>query len=185
MAHSKEYQAELELLHKKKTFGLNKGKNLKHLLPILEEKDIKTFLDYGAGKGYLSDTLQKEYPNMQIYKFDPATFPYPLPEKVELTYSSDVLEHIEPHLLDETIQDLCNRTTRYQYHLIACHPSKKSLSDGRNAHLIVENPTWWKNKIEALDGWKIIFETIKERHAPVKKGPARHVVKYIVILEKV
>ena len=96
-----------------------------------------------------------------------------------------MLEHIEPHLLDETIQDLCNRTTRYQYHLIACHPSKKSLSDGRNAHLIVKNPTWWKNKIEVLDGWKIIFETIKERHAPVKKGPPRHVVKYIVILEKV
>tara|TARA_Y100000389_G_C17345674_1_gene455714 strand:- start:291 stop:845 length:555 start_codon:yes stop_codon:yes gene_type:complete len=184
MAHSKDYLKELELLHSKKTFGLNKNvpavvKNL------IEEKNIKSFLDYGAGKGYTSDTLKTVYPDIQIYKFDPATFPLPLPKNVELTYSSDVLEHIEPNLIDETIQDLCNRTTRYQYHLIACHPAKKALSDGRNAHLIIESPKWWKKKIQRLDEWKIIYEHIEERTASVKKGPPRHVVKYIVILEKV
>lgn len=184
MAHSKEYLEELKLLHSKKTFGLNK--NVPTVVKkLIEEKNIKSFLDYGAGKGYTSDTLKTVYPNIQIHKFDPATFPNPLPEKVELTYSSDVLEHIEPHLLDETIQDLCARTTRYQYHLIACHPAKKSLSDGRNAHLIIEKPKWWKRKIQAISDWKIIHEDIMDHVAQPKKGPPINVVKYIVILEKV
>jgi hypothetical protein len=184
MAHSKEYLEELKLLHNKKTFGLNK--NIPDVVKnLIEENNIKSFLDYGAGKGNTSNTVKQTYPNIKLYTFDPATFPNPLPDSVELTYSSDVLEHIEPHLIDETLQDLCARTTRYQYHLIACHPAKKALSDGRNAHLIIENPKWWKKKIQQLDGWKIIYEHIEERTATVKKGPPRHVVKYIVILEKV
>jgi len=44
-----------------------------------------------------------------------------------------------------------------------------------------------KNNIKSiLDfGWKIISEEITERHATVKKGPPRHVTKYIVYLQKV
>ena len=184
MAHTNEYIEELKLLHNKKTFGLNK--NIPDVVKnLIEENDIKSFLDYGAGKGFTSNTIREIYPNIELHTFDPATFPNPLPEQVDLTYSSDVLEHIEPDLIDETLQDLCNRSTRYQYHLIACHPAKKALSDGRNAHLIIENPKWWKKKIEALSGWNIIHEEITERYAKVKKGPPRHVVKYIVILEKV
>ena len=183
MAHSKEYLEELKLLHNKKTFGLNK--NIPDIVKkLIDEKNIKSFLDYGAGKGHTSNTISETYPDIELHTFDPATFPNPLPDQVELTYSSDVLEHIEPDLINETLQDLCNRSTRYQYHLIACHPAKKALSDGRNAHLIIESPKWWKNKIEALNGWNVIHEEITERHAKVKKGPPRHVVKYIVILEK-
>lgn len=184
MAHSKEYLEELKLLHNKKTFGLNA--NIPKIVHnIIKEKNIKSFLDFGAGKGHTSATISNTYPEIDLYTFDPATFPIPLPEQVEFTYSSDVLEHVEPNLIDETLQDLCNRSTRYQYHLIACHPAKKALSDGRNAHLIIEDPTWWKNKIKTIDGWKIIHEDITERYAKVKKGPPRHVIKYIVILEKV
>ena len=183
MAHSKEYVEELKLLHSKKTFGLNKNiPNIIHKLII--EKTINSFLDFGAGKGNTSKTIETEYPDIKLHTFDPATFPNPLPEHVELTYSSDVLEHVEEHLIDNTLQELCSRTTRYQYHLIACHPAKKSLSDGRNAHLIIESPEWWKRKLEAMQGWNIIHEEITERHAVVKKGPPRHVIKYIVILEK-
>ena len=184
MAHSKEYLEELKLLHSKKTFGLNK--NIPDIVKeLIEEKNIKSFLDYGAGKGHTSNTIKETYPNINLYSYDPATFPIPLPEQVELTYSSDVLEHIEPDLLVTTIQDLCNRTTRYQYHLIACQPAKKALSDGRNAHLIIEKPEWWKSKLDNLQGWNIIHEETTERYAVVKKGPPRHVIKYIVIMEKV
>jgi hypothetical protein len=183
MAYSKEYVEELKLLHSKKTFGLNK--NIPDIVhKLISENAINSFLDFGAGKGNTSETIRTEYPNIKLHTFDPATFPNPLPEQVELTYSSDVLEHVEEYYIDDTLQDLCNRTTRYQYHLIACHPAKKSLSDGRNAHLIIESPKWWKRKLEAIQGWNIIHEEITERHAEVKKGPPRHVVKYIVILEK-
>jgi hypothetical protein len=44
-----------------------------------------------------------------------------------------------------------------------------------------------KNNIKSiLDfGWKIVSEDITERHDTVKKGPPRHVIKYIVYLQKV
>jgi len=183
MAHTKEYLEELKLLHSKKTFGVNRSiPNI--VRNLIEEKTIKSFLDYGAGKGNTSNTIKETYPNIKLHTFDPATFPNPLPNEVDLTYSSDVLEHIEEELIDETLQDLCDRSTRYQYHLIACHPAKKVLSDGRNAHLIIKSPAWWRNKIQALDGWNIIHEETTERMAEVKKGPPLHVVKYIVIMEK-
>jgi effector-binding domain-containing protein len=184
MAHSKEYLEELKLLHSKKTFGLNK--NIPDIVKkLIEEKNIKSFLDYGAGKGHTSNTIKETYPDIELHTFDPATFPNPLPKQVELTYSSDVLEHVEEHLINETLQDLCNRSTRYQYHLIACHPAKKALSDGRNAHLIIENPDWWKSKLGEIEGWNIIHEETTERYAQPKKGPLLHVIKYIVIMEKV
>lgn len=73
---------------------------------------------------------------------------------------------------------------KYQYHLIACHPAKKTLSDGRNAHLIIENPDWWKVKM--IDPrWKIIHEEILEFEVQPKKGPLLHIKKYIVFMEKV
>lgn len=35
--------------------------------------------------------------------------------------------------------------------------SKKMLSDGRNAHLIIESPDWWKDIIINIsNNWKII-----------------------------
>ena len=37
--------------------------------------------------------------------------------------------------------------TKSAWLIIACYPAKKILPDGRNAHLIVENPTWWLDKI--------------------------------------
>jgi len=182
MALSEEYKKELEILHDRKTFG--KGKTVPlSVKKLLSSGNISSMLDFGAGQGKTSAGIKERFPDIELYTYDPVTFPIELPEKVDFIYSSDVLEHVEPDLIDETLQDLCNRASKYQYHLIACHPAKKALSDGRNAHLIIENPEWWKNKIEKLEGWKIVEEDIKDFVAKVKKGPPVHVIKYIVVLE--
>lgn len=183
MSHSKDYLTELQKLHSKKTFGTAASLPLE-VEQLIQEKNIKSVLDFGAGKGNTSTTIKEKFPNIDLYTYDPVTFPISLPSSVDLIYSSDVLEHVEPDLIDNTLLDLFKRATRYQYHLIACHPAKKSLSDGRNAHLIVESPNWWKQKLQSIQNWKIIFEDKREYTAQVKKGPPREVVKYIVILEK-
>ena len=61
---------------------------------------------------------------------------------------------------------------------------RKRLSDGRNAHLIIEEPKWWKDKIEQIPGWKIIFENIKGPKPLVRGNITIDIVKYTVILEK-
>ena len=129
---------------------------------------------------------QLQSDTMQIYSYDPITSPIELPDKVDLVYSRDVLEHIEPENIDATLERLFTIGQKYQHHLIACHPAKKGLADGRNAHLIIEKPEWWRNKIQAIPGWRIINDWStgpKTKH--FKNNVTIDIVKYIVILEKV
>jgi hypothetical protein len=100
-------------------------------------------------------------------------------------YSRDVLEHIEPDQIDSVLTKLFTISNKYQHHLIACHPAKKDLTDGRNAHLIIEQPKWWKQKIKTIPGWKIIHENIKGPKPFVKGSLKIDIVKYTIILEKV
>ena len=59
----------------------------------------------------------------------------------------DVLEHIEPKLIDAVLQDLARVTKVKGYFTVAMYPARRVLKDGRNAHLIVEKAGWWLNKI--------------------------------------
>ena len=180
MSLSKEYLDQLSHLHDTTKFGSGGSNIPKTVLPYLDKVD--SLLDFGSGKGYFSDIVNKAYSNINLYTYDPVTSPIELPEEVDMTYSSDVLEHIEPDHLDNTLDMLFDITKKYQYHLIACHPAKKKLNDGRNAHLIIETPQWWKNKLSKYN-WNIVFEDVKEKDR-ILKDKTMHIVKYIVVLEK-
>ena len=179
MAFSKEYLEQLTALHNRSAFG--GGDDIPYVVSkILENTDIISVLDFGSGKGYTSQAITKKFPNIKLYTYDPVTSPIDLPESVDMIYSSDVLEHVEPELIDETLVDLFNRASKYQYHLIACHPAKKFLNDGRNAHLIIETPKWWKKKLKTF-GWTIEYEEITERYI---ERLGINVIKYIIVLKK-
>ena len=179
--HSPEYLEELKLLHSKKTFG--KGKTIpKYLKELFQTQVISSMLDFGCGKGQPFTSLNSD--TFKVYNYDPVTSPIELPSEVDLVYSSDVLEHIELDQLDTALLNLFNIGQKYQYHLIACHPAKKTLSDGRNAHLIIESPEWWKEKLQNKN-WKIIHEDVLDYMSVVKKGPPIHCIKYIVCMERV
>lgn len=175
---SEEYKKQIQALHNK-AFG--SGKELHdQVIKLLDSNTVQTVLDFGSGKGHMSFVMQQRYPNLQIISYDPITAPIDLPNKVDMIFSSDVLEHIEPEYIDQTLDKLFSIATKVQYHLIACSPAKKNLPDGRNAHLIIEDPKWWKSKLEKY-GWKITFEEIVERDVQ-RKDKILHVVKYIVVL---
>ena len=179
MAFSKEYLEQLTALHSRSKFG--SGEDIPAVVSeMLENSNINSILDFGSGKGYTSVAIAEKFPNIELYTYDPVTSPIKLPKSVDMIYSSDVLEHVEPELIDETLADLFDRASKYQYHLIACHPAKKTLNDGRNAHLIIETPEWWKQKLETF-GWTVEHEKITERY--VEKYDI-NVVKYITVLKK-
>ncbi len=180
---SKEYLEELKNLHKKDSFGRS-AKIAAWVKELLDANEISSILDFGAGKGNTSATIKENYPNIDLYTYDPVTFPIQLPKQVDLVYSSDVLEHVEPEMIDDTLVDLFSRGTKYQYHLIACHKAKKFLSDGRNAHLIIEEPDWWAEKIKILcPEWSIVNTKVTEGYNKVKKGPPIYYKKYIVLMK--
>ena len=90
-------------------------------------------------------------------------------------------EVLQPGHIDETLDDLFNIATKYQYHLIACHPAKKKLNDGRNAHLIIETPDWWKAKL-AKYNWEFVSEEVTDKVKNIRGNDLR-VIKYIVLLK--
>lgn len=183
MEPTQEYIEELKLLHKKKSFGVNA--NIPFIVTnYIENNEVKSLLDFGCGKGHALETFKQTFPNLKCIGYDPAREDCAiLPKSVDFIYSADVLEHIEPNHLDDTLKDLYNRANKAMYHLIACHPAKKALSDGRNAHLIIEPPNWWRDKFISL-GWRITDEFVKDAMTKPKKGPPKHIIKYAVLIEK-
>ena len=58
----------------------------------------------------------------------------------------DVLEHIEPQLIDNVIDHLISKFRKKAFLAIDMKESKKSLPSGRNAHLIIEDVHYWIKK---------------------------------------
>ena len=179
---SNEYLSQLKDLHKG-AFGSG-SKIDPLLLNILNNNQIDSLLDFGSGKGKLSQTIKSNYPELKVFSYDPVTSPIELPNQVDCIVSSDVLEHIEPEYLDETLTDLFSRSSSWQYHLIACHPAKKTLPDGRNAHLIIEEPEWWIDKIKKFNDWEIITKESSERLVNLKKNNKTMLRKVVKIVMK-
>lgn len=117
---------------------------------ILRERPTGV-LDYGCGKGILKEALEQSFPWMAIQNYDPATFPED-PQPADLVICTDVLEHIEPKCLQDVLSHLRLLCSRTLFVTISTREAKKSLPDGRNAHLIVQPEAWWK---ERFSGWKI------------------------------
>ena len=144
---------------------------------IKDRPYIKTVLDFGCGKGTMKPFLQEALTEreLEIYEYDPG-----IPGKdtlpsgpFDMVLTSDVLEHIEPHLLDETIVQLEKLTRWVLFNDIACSPTGKTFRDGpyagQDLHLIVEEPIWWRNKFkEVCSLWEAEYQ---HRERTSNKGP--------------
>jgi hypothetical protein len=184
MNYSKEYLDQLTNLHVIKSFG-NSTKIHKQVQSLVDNNNIKSILDYGSGKGGTSEAFKNKWPTVNVISYDPVTSPIELPNNVDLIYSADVLEHIEPDYFDETM-DYLFKSSKHQWHLIACHPAKKSLSDGRNAHLIIEQPEWWLKEFQKRLGteWKIVHSEDYIKVGKTKKAGVLHSLKFIIELKR-
>lgn len=168
---SEEYKEQLKQIHngtgKKMGWGLEPPAKL---VETINQYKPQTILDYGCGSGAMKDHMQGLYPNIKLNGYDPGMPEYQTyPKTVDLIYSTDVFEHIEPAHIDSTLS-LLWQTAPVNFHKIACFPAKKKLPDGRNAHLIIEEPEWWIEKIKStLDSTcklvynKTILEYVKKR----------------------
>jgi trans-aconitate methyltransferase len=167
------YVKSLQNLHQEdKSWGKRK-KFPEMIFKLIDENNISSILDYGCGKGDLTSLLKELYPTKKIVGWDPAFNKIDeLPEKVDMIITTDVLEHIEPELLDHVLTDLINRSQKLVYHFIACYSAVAKLDDGRNAHLIVKTPDWWQDKMDNLDA-KIIYENSFSFIKPIKTEKKR------------
>lgn len=129
----------------------------------------KSILDYGSGKGLLKQGLDRLYSGVQhppkVFEYDPAVrgLQHP-PQPADMVVCTDVLEHIEPECLDDVIDHIFDLAYKMIFVSVALVPATKTLSDGRNAHLIIQPANWWRNKLNKY-GLPFLHEGLKAREA--------------------
>lgn len=132
-----------DLHDRNKHYGTSGKEYIKFVMQLCDTFKTKDVLDYGCGKSTLAHNLP-----FKIKQYDPAILKYAeLPEPADLVVCTDVLEHVEPEFLDNVLDHLTSLTKKIAFFSIATCSSKKSLIDGRNAHLTVQPYHWWLPKL--------------------------------------
>ncbi|MBC7802810.1 MAG: hypothetical protein H7Y16_02950 [Candidatus Parcubacteria bacterium] len=146
-----EYRQMQQALHENPNYGVASIEYAPLVADVIEALGVKDLLDYGAGKGRLGVELQKYVQRpLTIRHYDPAIPKWSAtPPPCEFVTCIDVLEHIEPELLDNVLEDLRRATLRAAMFTVHIGPAKKILPDGRNAHLTQQPPSWWLPRILA------------------------------------
>jgi hypothetical protein len=132
-------------LHENPDYGVASLQYASLVAQFLEQARATELLDYGAGKGRLGEALRPlvKWP-LDIAHYEPSRPEWAAtPEPSEFVTCIDVLEHIEPDLLQNVLDDLRRLTTRQGFFTVHCGPAVKILPDGRNAHLTQQPPRWW------------------------------------------
>ena len=146
---SDEYRRMQEELHRNPSYGMASVGFAPLVADVIKAKGFTELLDYGAGKGRLGETLKTLVTGpLTVRHYDPAVPQWSAsPAPCQLVACIDVLEHIEPDLLDNVLDDIRRVVANYGVFTIATGPARKVLSDGRNAHLIQQPAKWWLPKM--------------------------------------
>ena len=142
---SEDYRAQNAELHQRPGYGSSGHLWLGHVLELCEAVNARSLIDYGCGKGTLGRYLKPF--GIKYTPYDPATFPKRPKEPADIVVALDVLEHIEPDTLNNVLDDMHALGTKLFFAVVSTRPATKTLQDGRNAHLIVEDWWWWKKHL--------------------------------------
>lgn len=147
MLISDEYREQLRTLHKGK-WGDEGHLWTQRVLDMVKRTGATSVLDYGCGKGTLRPTLPH---TLDVREYDPAIPGKDSPPApADLLVSFDVLEHIEPDKLDAVLGHMHTLAVKGAFVVVATKAARAKLPDGRNAHLIIERPLWWTEKLSAV-----------------------------------
>lgn len=130
---------------------------------IINHYGCKTMLDYGCGKG-LQYTLEKANADwgVEIFLFDIGVKEFSIkPSGIfDLVSSTDMLEHCEEGDIKEILKELDSYSNKIVLVSISTRLARKTLPDGRNAHLTVKPSDWWIEQIRsvATKPWIALFE---------------------------
>lgn len=144
------YLEQLKAVHASREWGASGYSHALTVAKYAGKLSAQTVLDFGCGRATLKPELFKIDPYLDVFEYDPAIAGKDEdPAPADLLVANDVLEHIEPQYLDATLARLRGLAIKGAYFTIALTPSKVSLPDGRNAHLIIKDQYFWLAKLES------------------------------------
>ena len=131
-------------------YGISGHKYAELIQAVMETLGVEEMLDYGAGK----ETLREALPQYAVHGYDPAIKQLSeRPEPHDVVACTDVMEHIEPALTENVLDDIRDLTRKVVFFQIACRPASKELPDGRNAHINLRSPWEWVKLL--AERWQI------------------------------
>tara|TARA_R100001224_G_scaffold102666_1_gene74940 strand:+ start:31 stop:699 length:669 start_codon:yes stop_codon:yes gene_type:complete len=150
--------------------GISLAVHIERLTKLMLLEGVKSLLDYGCGKALLYDDMKyKEMPideNGQVLPkplsklwqldyfslYDPAYEKYSkLPKgKYDAVICTDVIEHIDEKDVDWILDEIFSYARKFVFVTIACYKALKKFEDGRNLHVNVKQPSYWKEKLLKL-----------------------------------
>lgn len=144
---SSDYAKEQERLHESGVYGTTSIQYAPLVSDIIKRMEVTHLLDYGCGSN-VNLAKHLKVPHKVTYQaYDPGVPRFskaPLP--AQMVACIDVLEHIEPDHLESVLNDIARLTEVILFATVDTGPALKTLSDGRNAHLIQESMSWWLPK---------------------------------------
>lgn len=145
---SPDHKAEQMILHARPGgFGGKGRRYIETVLAIMRQVGAYSVLDYGCGQGSLACELRLR--GVECREFDPGVVGKDaMPMFADLVVCSDVLEHVEPDKLRNVIAHLQALARKAIFVVIALDETAKTLTDGRNAHLIIRHAEWWAAKFD-------------------------------------
>jgi hypothetical protein len=174
MLISEEYREEQRKLHENPNYGVASVEFAPLVAKIINQFGVSEILDYGAGKCRLAKTIANEHMLQRaatFYGYEPSNPDLAdTPDPCEMVCCIDVLEHIEPECLDDVLDDLKRVTESVGFFTIHTGPAVKTLSDGRNAHLIQEPMLWWLTKLDSRFDVQCVQKTRGGFYVVVKRA---------------
>ena len=102
-----------------------------------------SMLDYGCGQGSLAVALAGS--GLQVAEYDPAVAGKDAPPApADLVVCTDVLEHVEPERIWAVVGHLTSLSAKALFVVVSLVETAKTLSDGRQAHILLRSPEWWR-----------------------------------------
>lgn len=130
---------------------------------IIHKNNLKNLLDYGCGKGEFYDNDFKldniDYPSFRelwgidIDLYDPCYEKYNIlnqNKKYDIVICIDVLEHIPEEDISSVLNLISNLSNKYILLNVACYSAQALLPNGENAHINIQEPKWWYEKINSI-----------------------------------
>ena len=150
MLISDKYREQQRALHERADYGIASLRYAPLVAQAVERAGVNELLDYGAGKGRLAPKLEEILKRpLKVHQYDPAIPELSAaPQPCAFVVCIDVLEHIEPELLGNVLNDLRRVTARFGVFTVHTGPAQKFLPDGRNAHLTQQPVPWWRERLQ-------------------------------------
>ena len=178
---SRDYLAEQVRLHAHPQGYGGKGRKWAATVRALARaQGCTSVLDYGCGQGSLARALEGS--GLACRDYDPA-----IPGKdtrpsfADLVVCTDVLEHVERDCLSAVLAHLRALARQAVLLVVALDPANKTLTDGRNAHLILESAAWWAEQV-ARAGLRVAPDGLASLPLPVAYGdPSKRAKRWIAV----